>query len=164
MPPLKEAEYCIAQHLAAAGRRLMHERKESHAFLLPRMVTKPVGGVAIAVLVRSRKDLLQRGNKSCRFRVSPFRSGSGLKANKMRKLIPLLIAIFVIFSHLNGEPVAINPESVSSVHPTAPGYPVGTMIDLQNGSEIVKEPFAEVVKKLDTGAAKNDEKIRNHTQ
>jgi len=69
----------------------------------------------------------------------------------MRKLIPLLIAIFVIFSHLNGEPVAINPESVSSVHPTAPGYPVGTMIDLQNGSEIVKEPFAEVVKRLETG-------------
>src|SRR6185312_12300526 len=58
--------------------------------------------------------------------------------------------------------VAINPESVSSLHPTAPGYPVGTMIDLQNGSEIVKEPFAEVVKKLETGAARNDEKIRNH--
>jgi len=93
-----------------------------------------------------------------------FRSRSGLKANTMRKLLPLSIAIFVIFSHLNGEPVAINPESVSSVHPTAPGYPVGTMIDLQNGSEIVKEPFAEVVKKLETGAARNDEKIRNHTQ
>ena len=55
MPPLKAAEYCIAQHLAAAGRRLMHERKESHAFLLPRMVTKPVGGVAIAVLVGPEK-------------------------------------------------------------------------------------------------------------
>jgi uncharacterized protein YlzI (FlbEa/FlbD family) len=82
----------------------------------------------------------------------------------MRKLLPLSIAIFVIFTHLNGEPVAINPESVSSVHPTAPGYPVGTMIDLQNGSEIVKEPFAEVVKKLETGAARNDEKIRNPTQ
>ena len=54
----------------------------------------------------------------------------------MRKLPPLLIAIFVMFTHLNGEPVAVNPESVSSVHPTAPqGYPVGTMIDLQNGSE-----------------------------
>jgi hypothetical protein len=25
------------------------------------------------------------------------------------------------------------------------------MIDLQNGSEVVKEPFAEVVKKLETG-------------
>jgi uncharacterized protein YlzI (FlbEa/FlbD family) len=97
------------------------------------------------------KILLQRGNKSRRFRVSPFRSRSGLKANKMRKLIPL-IAIFVMFTHLNGEPVAVNPESVSSVHPTAPGYPVGTMIDLQNGSEIVKEPFAEVVKKLETGS------------
>jgi uncharacterized protein YlzI (FlbEa/FlbD family) len=69
-----------------------------------------------------------------------------------------------MFTHLNGEPVAVNPERVSSVHPTAPGYPVGTMIDLQNGSEIVKEPFAEVVKKLETGAARNDEKIRNPTQ
>jgi len=49
---------------------------------------------------------------------------------------------------LNGEPVAVNPESVSSVHPTPPGYAAGTMIDVQNGSEIVKEPFAEVVKKL----------------
>jgi uncharacterized protein YlzI (FlbEa/FlbD family) len=67
----------------------------------------------------------------------------------MRKLLPLLIAIFVTFSHLNGEPVAVNPESVVSVHPTPPGYPVGTMIDLQNGSEIVKEPFAEVIKKPD---------------
>ena len=65
----------------------------------------------------------------------------------MRKLLPMSIAIFVIFTHLNGDPVAINPESVSSVHPTLPG-PAGTMIDLQNGSEIVKEPFAEVVKKL----------------
>jgi uncharacterized protein YlzI (FlbEa/FlbD family) len=65
----------------------------------------------------------------------------------MRKLLPLLIAI----THLNGEPAAINPQSVSSLHPTAPGYPVGTMIDLQNGSEIVKELFAEVVKKLETG-------------
>ena len=53
-----------------------------------------------------------------------------------------------MFTHVNGEPVAVNPESVSSVHPTPPGYHVGTMIDLQNGSEIVKEPFAEVVKKL----------------
>jgi uncharacterized protein YlzI (FlbEa/FlbD family) len=69
----------------------------------------------------------------------------------MRKLLPLLIAIFVVFTHLNGDPVAINPESVSSVHPTLPGYPHGTMIDLQNGSEVVKEPFAEVVKKLETG-------------
>jgi uncharacterized protein YlzI (FlbEa/FlbD family) len=69
----------------------------------------------------------------------------------MRKLLPFLIAIFVVFTHLNGEPVAINPESVSSVHPTPPGYSVGTMIDLQTGSEIVKEPFAEVVKKLETG-------------
>jgi uncharacterized protein YlzI (FlbEa/FlbD family) len=94
---------------------------------------------------------LQRGNKSRRFRVSPFESRSGLKANKMRKLLPLLIAIFVMFTHLNGEPVAINSEGVSSVHPTPPGYPVGTMIDLQNGSEIVKEPFAEVVKRLETG-------------
>ena len=66
----------------------------------------------------------------------------------MRMLPPLLIAIFVMFTHLNGEPVAVNPESVSSVHPTPPGYHAGTMIDLQNGSEIVKEPFAEVVKKL----------------
>ena len=66
----------------------------------------------------------------------------------MHKLLPFLIAILVMFTHLNGEPVAINPESVSSVHPTLPGYPVGTMIDLQNGSEIVKDPFAEVVKKL----------------
>ncbi len=96
------------------------------------------------------KIFLQRGNKSRRFRVSPFRSRSGLKTNKMRKLLPLLIAIFVMFTHLNGEPVAVNPEVVSSVHPTPPGYPVGTMIDLQNGSEIVKEPFAEVVKKLET--------------
>jgi uncharacterized protein YlzI (FlbEa/FlbD family) len=111
-----------------------------------------------------RAALLPGGNKSRRFRVSPFGSRSGLKANTMRKLLPLLIAIFVMFTHLNGEPVAINPESVSSVHPTAPGYPVGTMIDLQNGSEIVKEPFAEVVKKLETGAARNDEKIRNPTQ
>ena len=82
----------------------------------------------------------------------------------MRKLLPLLIAIFVMFTHLNGEPVAINSEGVSSVHPTPPGYHAGTMIDLQNGSEIVKEPFAEVVKKLETGAARNDEKIRNPTQ
>jgi uncharacterized protein YlzI (FlbEa/FlbD family) len=67
----------------------------------------------------------------------------------MRKLFPLLIAIFVTFTHLNGEPVAVNLESVVSVHATPPGYPVGTMIDLQNGSEIVKESFAEVVKKLD---------------
>jgi hypothetical protein len=51
---------------------------------------------------------------------------------------------------------------VSSVHPAPPGYAVGTMIDLQNGSEIVKEPFAEVVKNLE--AAKSDEKIRNPTQ
>jgi uncharacterized protein YlzI (FlbEa/FlbD family) len=88
-----------------------------------------------------------------------------LKANKMRKLPLSLIAIFVILTHLNGEPVAINPESVSSVHATAPGYPVGTMIDLQNGSEIVKEPFAEVVKKLEIGLhARNDEKIRDSTQ
>jgi uncharacterized protein YlzI (FlbEa/FlbD family) len=65
----------------------------------------------------------------------------------MRKLLPL-IAIFVMLTHLNGEPVAVNPESVSSVHPTGPGYAVGTMIDLQNGSEIVKESFAEVVKTL----------------
>jgi uncharacterized protein YlzI (FlbEa/FlbD family) len=65
----------------------------------------------------------------------------------MRKFL-LLIAIFLIFTHLNGEPVSVNPENVSSVHPTPPGYQVGTMIDLQNGSEIVKEPFAEVVKKL----------------
>jgi uncharacterized protein YlzI (FlbEa/FlbD family) len=65
----------------------------------------------------------------------------------MRKLLPLL-AIFVMFTHLNGEPVAVNPESVSSVHPTPPGYAIGTMIDVQNGSEIVKEPSEEVVKKL----------------
>jgi hypothetical protein len=38
------------------------------------------------------------------------------------------------------------------------------MIDLQNGSEVVKEPFAEVVKKLEIGAARNDEKIRNPIQ
>jgi len=69
----------------------------------------------------------------------------------MRKLLPLLFAIFVMFTHLDGEPVAVNPESVSSVHPTPPGYAVGTMIDVQNGYEIVKEPFAEVVKKLETG-------------
>ena len=43
----------------------------------------------------------------------------------MRKLLPLLIAIFVMFTHLNGEPVAVNPESVSSVHPTPPGYHAG---------------------------------------
>jgi uncharacterized protein YlzI (FlbEa/FlbD family) len=92
------------------------------------------------------------GNKSRRLRVLPFRSRCGLKAHKMRKLLPLLIAIFVMFTHLNGEPVAVNREVVSSVHPTPPGYPVGTMIDLQNGSEIVKEPFAEVVKKLETGS------------
>ena len=67
----------------------------------------------------------------------------------MRKLLPLLIAIFLMFTHLSGEQVAVN-EVVSSVHPTPPGYPVGTMIDLQNGSEIVKEPFAEVVQKLET--------------
>ena len=66
----------------------------------------------------------------------------------MRKLLPLLFAIFVMFTHLDGEPVAVNPESVSSVHPTPPGYAIGTMIDVQNGSEIVKEPFEEVVKKL----------------
>ena len=58
-----------------------------------------------------------------------------------------------MFSHLNGEPVAINPESVVSVHPTAPGYPVGTMLDLSFASETVKEPLAEVVKKLETGVA-----------
>ena len=64
----------------------------------------------------------------------------------MRQPVPW-IAIFVMFTHLNGEPVAVNPESVSSVHPTPPGYHAGTMI-FQNGSEIVKEPFAEVVKRL----------------
>jgi uncharacterized protein YlzI (FlbEa/FlbD family) len=68
----------------------------------------------------------------------------------MRKLLPLLIAIFVTFTHLNGEPVAINAESVSAVHPTPAGYPVGTMLDLSFASEIVKEPLAEVVKKLET--------------
>jgi uncharacterized protein YlzI (FlbEa/FlbD family) len=78
---------------------------------------------------------------------SALSSRFGLKANKMRKLLPLIV-IFVMFTHLNGDPVAVNPESVSSVHPTSPVYPVGTMIDLQNGFEIVKEPFAEVVKKL----------------
>ena len=82
----------------------------------------------------------------------------------MRKLLPSLIAVFVVFTHLNGEPVAVNPESVSSVHPTPPGYAVGTMIDVQNGYEIVKEPFAEVVKRPETGAARNDEKIRTPTQ
>jgi uncharacterized protein YlzI (FlbEa/FlbD family) len=66
----------------------------------------------------------------------------------MRKLLSFVVAIFVMFTHLNGEPVAVNPESVSSVHPTPPGYAVGTMIDVQNGSEIVKEPFEAVVKKL----------------
>jgi uncharacterized protein YlzI (FlbEa/FlbD family) len=114
-----------------------------------RRLTKPLGERAMTERRPVWKNLLQRGNKSRRFRVSPFRSPSGLKANNMRKLLPLLITIFVTFSHLNGEPVAVNPESVVSVHPTPPGYPVGTMIDLQNGSEIVKEPFAEVIKKLD---------------
>jgi uncharacterized protein YlzI (FlbEa/FlbD family) len=89
------------------------------------------------------------------------RRRSGLKANKMHKLLPL-IAIFVMFTHLNGEPVAVNPESVSSVHPTPPGYAVGTMIDVQNGSEIVKESFAEVVKKLnETGSHGPDRWARN---
>ena len=73
----------------------------------------------------------------------------------MRNLIPL-IAIFVMFTHLNGEPVAVNPESVSSVHPTPPGYAVGTMLDLSFASETVKEPLAEVVKKLE--AARGDKK------
>jgi uncharacterized protein YlzI (FlbEa/FlbD family) len=75
----------------------------------------------------------------------------------MRKLLPMSIAIFVIFTHLNGDPVAINPESASSVHPTLPGYPAGTMIDLQNGSEVVKEPFVEVVKKLDRGEKRRED-------
>jgi uncharacterized protein YlzI (FlbEa/FlbD family) len=66
------------------------------------------------------------------------------------KLLPLLIAGFVMLTHLNGEPVVINAESVSSIHPTPPGYPVGTMLDLSFASEIVKEPLAEVVKKLET--------------
>jgi uncharacterized protein YlzI (FlbEa/FlbD family) len=84
----------------------------------------------------------------------------------MRKLIALLIAIFVVFTHLNGDPVAINPESVSSVHPTLPGYPHGTMIDPQNGSEVVKEPFAEVVKKLETGGSRREttRRLGNPTQ
>ena len=69
----------------------------------------------------------------------------------MRKLLPFLIAIVVVFTHLNGEPVAINPESVSSEHPTPPGYSVGTMIDLQNGSEIVKEPSRRWLKSLRPG-------------
>ena len=69
----------------------------------------------------------------------------------MRQHLSFVVAIFVMFTHLNGEPVAVNPESVASVHPTPPGYAVGTMIDVQNGYEIVKEPFAEVVKKLETG-------------
>ena len=73
----------------------------------------------------------------------------------MRKLLPL-IAFFVMFTHLNGEPVAVNPESVSSVHPTPPGYAVGTMLDLSFASETVKEPLAEVVKKLE--AARGDKK------
>ena len=65
------------------------------------------------------------------------------------RFIPMLQGIFsrpdVARSALSTERY---PESVSSVHPTPPGYAVGTMIDVQNGSEIVKEPFAEVVKKL----------------
>lgn len=106
-----------------------------------------------------------RGTKSRRFRSRRLEAALALKANKMRKLLPSLIAIFVIFTHLNGEPVAVNPESVSSVHATPPGYPVGTLIDLQNGSEIVKEPFAEVVKKLEIALhARIDEKIRDSTQ
>jgi hypothetical protein len=74
----------------------------------------------------------------------------------MRKLLPSLIAGFVMLTHLNGEPVAINAESVSAVHPTPPGYAVGTMLDLSFASETVKEPLAEVVKKLE--AARGDKK------
>jgi hypothetical protein len=33
----------------------------------------------------------------------------------------------------------INAESVSAVHPTPPGYAVGTMLDLSFASETVKE-------------------------
>jgi hypothetical protein len=63
----------------------------------------------------------------------------------------VLIVVLVIFTHPDGSPVAINPDAVASVHPTAAaaGYHAGTMIDSTgSGSEIVKESFEEVVERL----------------
>jgi hypothetical protein len=62
---------------------------------------------------------------------------------------------FVIFTHPDGRPVAINPEAVTSVHASGPGHHLGTMIDSTGtGSEIVKEPFEEVVRKLSGSVCK----------
>ena len=50
----------------------------------------------------------------------------------------VLIVVFVIFTHPDGRSVAINPDAVASVHPTAAaaGYHAGTMIDSTgSGSE-----------------------------
>jgi hypothetical protein len=68
------------------------------------------------------------------------------------KIAPFLFAAFVVFTHPDGTPVAINPEAVASVHPTRKdlGYHVGTMIDSTGaGSEIVCESFEEVIERLD---------------
>jgi hypothetical protein len=67
------------------------------------------------------------------------------------KIAPILFAIFVVFTHPDGTPVAINPEAVASVHPTTKdlGYHAGTMIDSTgSGSEVVRESFEEVIERL----------------
>ncbi len=61
----------------------------------------------------------------------------------------ILLIAFIFFRHPDGTPVAINPDTVSSVHPAAKGYHIGTMIDSTgNGTVIVAEPYEEVIKRL----------------
>jgi uncharacterized protein YlzI (FlbEa/FlbD family) len=60
-----------------------------------------------------------------------------------------LLGGLVILTHPDGNPVAINPDAVASVHPTTKDYHPGTMIDSTGtGSEIVRESFEEVVARL----------------
>ena len=65
------------------------------------------------------------------------------------KIASILFAIFVVFTHPDGTPVAINPEAVASVHTTTTGYHAGTMIDSTgSGSEVVQESFEEVIERF----------------
>jgi hypothetical protein len=65
------------------------------------------------------------------------------------KIAAIIFAAFVVLTHTDGTPVAINPEAVASVHHTTTGYNVGTMIDSTGSqSEIVRESFEEVVERL----------------
>ena len=68
------------------------------------------------------------------------------------KIASILFAIFVVFTHPDGTPVAINPEAVASVHPTTKdlGYHAGTMIGSTGvGSEVVRESFEVVMERSD---------------